>query len=234
MPKPYNTDIRPGESDLHYYHRLAKVADQRLVRLEELAKQKGYESATQFSYARALRDIDVYNEGGTRFNTAPPEARSLMNEKIADMIHFINAPTSTAGGIKNIYQKRAKTINKRFGTNLSWDQLGRVMEAREGEGSGGSPTSVKAIGILQTISEDGLKKGLEKNKYLKDDVAMDVAMKYLKGEKFSDLREALGIGEQMQSDMLEALNLSKGQKISLKRRKAENLTEHERDLLQYL
>ena len=35
--KTYNLDYKPGESDLEYYHRLAKVADQRLVRLEELA-----------------------------------------------------------------------------------------------------------------------------------------------------------------------------------------------------
>ena len=40
MAKPYNLDYKPGETDLQYYKRLAKVADQRLVRLEELAGQR--------------------------------------------------------------------------------------------------------------------------------------------------------------------------------------------------
>lgn len=39
-----NIEQRAGESDLEYYTRLAKQADQRLVRLEKLANEPGFEN----------------------------------------------------------------------------------------------------------------------------------------------------------------------------------------------
>ena len=61
--RPYNLDYKPGESDLQYYKRLAKVADQRLVRLEQLSKQEGFEKVTRFAYERAMRDLELYGGG---------------------------------------------------------------------------------------------------------------------------------------------------------------------------
>ena len=79
--RAYNVDYKPGESDLQYYKRLAKVADQRLVRLEELAGLRegkpgvpGYEAVTQYAYAKAMRDLELYG-GGTVSPPSRPRAR---------------------------------------------------------------------------------------------------------------------------------------------------------------
>ena len=39
------------------YRKLAKRADQRLVRLERYAQQPKYSNVTQFAYKKAMRDI---------------------------------------------------------------------------------------------------------------------------------------------------------------------------------
>ena len=127
----YDFDIRPGETDLQYYRRLAKTADQRLVRLEALRHEEGFESVDKFAYARAMRDIEVYG-GGKRFNTAPPENRSSMNAKIKDMLRFLQSPTSTKSGIIEVYQKRADTLNARYkdhGLSVTWQDIAKLHDS---------------------------------------------------------------------------------------------------------
>ena len=52
------------------YHRLAKRADQRLVRLEGYRHDKGYESITSYAYATAQKAIKEWSgDKATRFNT---------------------------------------------------------------------------------------------------------------------------------------------------------------------
>ena len=179
--RQYNTDIIPGESVQHYYTRLAKVADQRLSRLEELSKQKYYTGIDQFAYAKAQKSLNVW--GGTRFNTKMPEAVSLRNEKIADMIRFIQSPTSTKSGIKSVYEKRVKTLNERYGLDLNWQELGRVMDAFRDDSAAGSPTQMKAIGIIKGIQKDGIEKTLAKNKNVDDPIIMHVVDSYLRNKR---------------------------------------------------
>lgn len=177
----YNTDMRPGESIESYYHRLAKVADQRLVRLEKLSEQEGFKGVERFAYAKAQRALDVW--GGKRFNTAIPEAVSLRNEKIADIIHFLESPTSTKQGITQVYGKRAKTLSERYGLNVDWKDLGKIMEAFQDESSVGSPTKIKAIGIINSIKKDGLEATLKKNKNVDDPIIMHVVDSYLRNKQ---------------------------------------------------
>ena len=102
--KAYNVDYKPGETDLQYYKRLAKTADQRLVRLERLATEPGYEKVTQYAYAKAMRDIENYG-GGKRFNVKPPLKEdgtvdnTLLREKLADLRAFLTSVSSTKKGI---------------------------------------------------------------------------------------------------------------------------------------
>lgn len=124
-PKPYDYNIKPGETDLDYYRRLAKTADERLVRLEALRHEKGFESVDKFAYARAMRDIEVWG-GGRRFNTKPPEDRRQFNEKISDILRFLQSPTSTKYGIKEVYQKRADKLNEKYGAeglHVTWKDI---------------------------------------------------------------------------------------------------------------
>lgn len=130
-PRPYDYNIKPGETDLDYYRRLAKTADERLVRLEKLKNEPGFESVEKFAYARAMRDIEVYG-GGKRFNTKPPEDRRQLTEKISDILRFLQSPTSTKYGIKEVYQKRAETLNNKYpgsGLNVTWQDIAELHDS---------------------------------------------------------------------------------------------------------
>lgn len=187
----YNTDIRPGETTEHYYHRIAKVADQRLNRLEKLSQEKGFEGVTEYAYRNAQKALDVW--GGNRFNTKMPESANLRNEKIADMIHFIESKTSTKGGIVNTYEKRAKTLSDKYGLDVKWQDLGKIMEAFQDESSHGSPTKIKALGVINDIKKEGLEAAMKKNRNMNDDIVMTVAKRYLenRGGKYSDLLKSV-------------------------------------------
>ena len=191
--RPYNLDYRPGESDLQYYKRLAKVADQRLVRLEQLSKQEGFEKVTRFAYERAMRDLELYG-GGKRFNTKPPlnadgtVDNRLLSEKLADMRSFLSSVTSTKQGIVSVYTERAKTFNTQFGTNYSWQDLADFYQSGDADKAlqaASSATVQKAIGKIQHAKEQMLK---EMNKNAKvtldkeDKIVYKKAMELLKSD----------------------------------------------------
>lgn len=148
----YNTERREGESINSYYKRLAKVADQRLVRLEELSKQKDFKNVKKYAYATAMEDIKAFG-GKTRWNTKAPEDPRRMYEKIKAMKYFIESPTSTKAGIKEVYQKKANTINDNYGTNFTWQDLADYYNKGQADiaskEAGGSGTALLAIGVIQ-------------------------------------------------------------------------------------
>lgn len=151
----YNLDIRPGETDLQYYRRIAKVADQRLVRLEALKHQPHFKNVENFAYARAMRDIESY--GGTkRWNTKPPESERLLKEKITDIIRFLESPTSTKKGTIEVYQKRVDTINKNLDLEgkekITWQDFATITESGDLDtliASYGSETAFASIGKVK-------------------------------------------------------------------------------------
>lgn len=191
MPKSVNIDMNPGESIEHYYHRLADAADHRLIRLEAMAYEPDFEGVKKFAYARAMKDLEVW--GGNRFNTKMPESVNLRNEKIADIIHFLQSPTSTKTGIVNVYKKRAETIKQRYGIDLKWQDMGRLMESFSDDASGGSPTKIKALGVIKQIDKMGVEKALKKNPNVSDDIIRAVAENYLNNPKYIDLINNLNL-----------------------------------------
>ena len=120
----YNIEQRPGETIEHWYKRLAKVADQRLRRLEDLRSVEGYENAWKWAYKNAQRDIEKWG-GGKRFDTAPPSDQRQLKAKINDIKAFLGAKTSTKSGITNVYKKRAATWNEKYKTNVTWEDLAK-------------------------------------------------------------------------------------------------------------
>lgn len=183
--KNYNVEQRPGESELQYYRRLAKVADQRLVRLEELSKQKDFKGVKKMAYGRAMADLEIF--GGKRFNTAPPQDRRLFKEKIMAMRHFIESPTSTKKGIIETYDKRAKEMNKKYGTDFTWKDLadyfgsGKADKIMHGKGeSYGSKTVLMAIGRLQHTAEDVIRGIRDNTSVTRDDPVTDAALSILR------------------------------------------------------
>ena len=192
MAKQYDLSYKPGEDALQYYKRLAKVADQRLVRLEKLEETPNFENVTAYAYARAQRDISRYTEGGHRFNTKPPLNADgtvntrLLNEKIADIKTFISSVSSTKSGIVSTYEKRAKTLNDKYGTGYTWEDLADYFQSGDFEKHKkdyGSETIFKALGKIKRAESKVLKDIDGNNKrQIKDQVALDVAVKMLKNK----------------------------------------------------
>ena len=217
--KAYNVDYKPGETDLQYYKRLAKTADQRLVRLERLAEQPGYEKVTQYAYAKAMRDIENYG-GGKRFNVKPPLKEdgtvdnTLLREKLADLRAFLTSVSSTKKGIEQVYKQRANTFNKNFGTNFTWQELADFYNSGDadklgGDGGYGSSTVLKAIGMIQK-SKEKISKQIEANKKVTQDSAVvDVALKILKR---TDLSLTEGMTEEQLKKIEEDLKEQKRKK----------------------
>ena len=160
MPKDYNELVK-------VYRTLAKSADQRLVRLEKYANEPNMGNAMQWSYARAMHDIkDWSGDEANRFNTAPPAKKTSLLSKIRDIQTFLDAPTSTKKGIKNVYQKRANSINKKYGTDFTWEDIGDFFESnfyKKLDESYASDTIVRAIGKM-VKNEAKIKEAIEEMK----------------------------------------------------------------------
>ena len=150
---------KTGESTIDYYTRLAKRADQRLVRLEKLTNESGYENVTKWAYSQAQHDIKaLFGDDRTRFNVKPRQLKSgqfsekHMQAAISSMKQFLLSPTSTKGGINKVYGERAKTINERYGTEFNWKELAQFFENDMDsllDLQYGSKTKMRAIGSIQ-------------------------------------------------------------------------------------
>lgn len=155
-PGSYDVEQREGETELEYYRRLARVADSRLRAIERLSHDPAFRGARKFAYAKALSSLEIFGKG-KRFNTKPPEDRRLFKEKIMAMRYFLTSPTSTKRGIIETYQKRADTINEKYGTNFNWKDLAEYFDKgladkmmRDGFGS---KTALYAIGMIRKTQE---------------------------------------------------------------------------------
>lgn len=164
----YDTSQRPGESLDQWYKRLAKTADQRLVRLEKLSKQEGFKTADKWAYQSAMIDLERWNLGreakNMRFNRNKPTTETQLKMKIADMRNFIDASTSTKRGILTSYKNRVETFNKgnpnnfkgNYGTAFTWESLATYYNrgiADKLSKMYGSKTALKAVGKIQKLAQ---------------------------------------------------------------------------------
>lgn len=67
----------------------------------------------------------------------------------------------------DLYQRRADTINERYGTNFSWEELGTVFEDKENNTfyQKGGISYVEAVGYMKD-NEEALLQSLEDNSRL--------------------------------------------------------------------
>lgn len=218
---------RAGESDIAYYTRLAKMADQRLVRLEALSKKEGYEKVLKYAYAAAIDDIAHYGGASKamRFNTKPPENPELFHEKIMDMKRFISAPTSTKGGIDETYNARAKTINERYGTSFTWEDMADFFQSGDADKlfkEYGSKTVMQAIGVIQ-YKEEQVTGNIANNQNVKSgDIPSSVALDIMRSPKFqrTNLRSSMSKDTRaaIRNDLKEDLGIQTKKKGTKKKR----------------
>lgn len=144
------------------YRQVAKAADTRLDRLEDYALEDNYKNALQWSYARAQRYIKEWSgPEATRFNTKPPESDQQLRQKIADIEDFLRKPSSTKEGIRSIHKQRAATLNERWGTNFTWNEVATFFDSKLKddmyERIAGSDTLVEVIGYIQKHKKQVIK-----------------------------------------------------------------------------
>lgn len=168
------------------YRKLAKRADQRLVRLEKLSEKEGYENVLKYAYAKAEQDILMYGKpkNRPRFNTAPPQNTNSLQGKINDIKRFLDYPSSTKKGIESIYQARADTVNRNMGlraydessgkwvndTNaFTWEDLANFFNSKSWDKLGqafGSKTVMMIIGQIKMNYKD-ISEAIRANKSIK-------------------------------------------------------------------
>lgn len=192
------------------YRKLAKRADQRLVRLEKLSNEKNFKQVKQWAYKNAVADAIHWgaNPNKPRFNIEPPKTGSgkinvmQLKAKIQDMKTFLDKPTSTKAGIVNIYKKKADTLNAKYadyGLNLSWSDIGDFFESKlykKLDSSLTSGTRIKAIAVLKNKEAEVLKDFEQKKashiKTEDNDIVIDEAIKRMTRYYKTDVKELLG------------------------------------------
>ena len=141
------------------YVKLAKRADQRLVRLEQLETKKGFENVTKYAYAWAQKNLQRWSgkSEGSRFNAAIPSDIKSLEAKLHIVKQFLDMQTSTKGGILKTYKKRADTNNKKYGTNVTWQARSKYFNSSIAERAAakfGSKTALRVIGQMQKKSDE--------------------------------------------------------------------------------
>lgn len=140
------------------YVKLAKRADQRLVRLER--RFKTAPELEGMAYKRAVFDIfKLTGIGGMpRFNRAIPRDLKHLRRALKNVERFLGAVTSTWQGFKRKdVQKRVDTLNQKYNTNYSAEDLQRLGSSGlidRFKNKGGSETGMKALGFVQRKKED--------------------------------------------------------------------------------
>lgn len=201
---------------LSIYRRVAKTADQRLVRLEQLSGQKGFKQVKQWAYKNAVTDALEWgaNVNKPRFNIAPPTNegangtladrinRTSIRAKINDMLNFIEKPTSTRSGIIDVYEKKAATLNekyKEYGLNLNWSDVGTFFESalyKKLLKKYSSGTVIRAIATLKKNEGEVLKDfEAHKSSHVKtedNDMIIDDAIKRMTSYYKKDVKKLLG------------------------------------------
>lgn len=204
VTKKYNTYAsakKVGESNVDYYKRLAKQADKRMRRLEELAEKPGYENVRNYAYRNAKNELKKMNM--TNWEQVPKKLQdktfSARNTqmRINKVKQFLESPTSTKSGIDKVYKSRADTMNERYGTSFTWEDMSKFFESGTYDqlsNNYSSKTKMKAIGVIQKYNlrttkdlNNAITEASQNNQTVADDEVMRAVRSFVrKGTKSSN------------------------------------------------
>lgn len=202
MARPDPLQRKAGQSEVEWYRQMVGAANKRLERLEKYAKEDNYKAALNYAYEGAVFDVRDMNPNAknVRFTlklkktqTGDVDLRDL-HSKINAVQSFLEAKTSTKTGITSMYEKRAKTVNEKLGTDYTWNDLGQYFEKKKYTKSGkrtmGSDTMLKAAYIIKESGDDPKKMDeiiRSNQRFAKDKVLKRVVKDLVKqGVKSSD------------------------------------------------
>lgn len=168
---------------LKQYRKLAKRADQRLVRLEAYGQTKP--AVLDWAYKKAMHDIKLYGgKEATRFNIKPPAREAELKRKISAIENFLNMDTSTKAGIRNIEKKRVASVNKSLNTDFSvkeWEHLHESGIYAKLIEKYGFYSATEALGTIDKNAdeiEQMMKEAKEQNISLSEVMASEKPVKY--------------------------------------------------------
>lgn len=162
------------------YRQKAKMADQRLVRLERAAGKRsaikgesakaGMENILNYAYRKAMMDIRQWSGASAkRFNTAPPKGKDTradimkLRAKIQDIQDFLDMPTSSAYETEKIYARRAEGLSKTWGIDMTWQEIKQVTDSalfEKLESKMDRYIVLKVLGVIQD-NKDSVEKRLK-------------------------------------------------------------------------
>lgn len=132
---------------------MLREANMKLLNLETLSKQEGFEGVKDYAYYNAMRDIrSIRGEEFKRFNM-PKNTHQLEKTK-RSLEKFLGATTSTKKGIVGVYEKNAASLNEKFGSNYSWQQMGQFLKSAGFEDLKREYDSETAIIMLKALFEN--------------------------------------------------------------------------------
>lgn len=174
------------------YIRLIGIANQRLRQIEKDIQNPLYSAMENYAYRDAMQYINRLdpNKELKRFSGAVKHMNKKELEKnVNAVLTFLNSPTSTKSGTRKVYQKRANTFNRKYGTNFSVEDLHYFFTNEHAENlfsKYGSKTALKKIGELQKDK----KEIIENVKKTKNKHVINYVKKEVNEEIFDSLKKA--------------------------------------------
>ena len=215
--------------------KLAKRANQRLVRLERAAKKPGMENILKYAYKSAVADIktlgkasgkprfketvklvDAYDKEGKLLSGQEMYKQnvSMQRTKIKMMKEFLDAASSTIGqgiagvkeglsrtiGIKRIWNKTTKTINKKYlkdyDLRMSDDDMKRFFDSKKQAKLEKEVGSGRMFIVASYIKKNNLKTNKrDLEKWLKENIDLNknpnLTAEDLKGRKGENYKQMM-------------------------------------------
>lgn len=119
-----------GDDLIRQYKKEAKAADRRLRNIEEASKRPEYQNIKTFAYAKAMKDItfrfgDPEKGAHPRWDkrVAGKYSEADIRKTLAGIRDFMRKPSSSPRALKKVYQQRVTTLNKKYGTNFTWQEF---------------------------------------------------------------------------------------------------------------
>lgn len=145
------------------YNRLAKQVNTRMTKLEKLARNPEYSVVLSYAYSNLRADMKALGISGNRFkhniDKLPPEKVNKRElAKLNNVLrNFLDLPTSTKGGIDKIYNKRAKSLSKRYNADFTADDMKEFFDSglwKKLSQAYGSDMTMKVIASVQRNAKE--------------------------------------------------------------------------------
>lgn len=209
--------------------KLAKRANQRMVRLERYQKHELYSEILDFAYAEAQKNIKaLYGKTGEKLRFTENQKLvavsdgtkqitgkelykknvQMLRQKIGAMEEFLEAKSSTKVGMDQVLDKRTNTINtdkkfqmNKYGVNLSKDELKRFFDSKKQEKLAVKVGSTSMFVVAAVIKKNNLQSNKRSLlRFIKNNINTKDK------EKFEELSKAGAFNEKAYEDRDEVLD----------------------------